>query len=429
MDARLEQFKWDDDPSPSYFSLYFIRFERYMRLRQILVEEAETDPDTNTIVIDTLLTIGGNDLTQRCMEIPNYENLTYGKLKSLLEKAYTCKNIKLNEFKFRKITPEPDEKLKDFVRRLKLAAQQANISDEKVILMQILCSTSSDKIRGKIMTEGTTLQILLDWQEAHDIVSNEMNKDEPAKINMLQTHHLANQHNKLNKSENVNKHNVVTAENDNNIALRTANLCFYCNLSYPHQNGICPAANERCTHCNKLGHRLICCFSRMQLILSRANQLKTGHISKFKQNNAPYQQHQQPKSTNEKQLHSSNNQKPQQQTAARVKHTTSKPTQMPASSNNKKSVQAVSTTESDSETNYECINSDCPCCMSRNMFQITTLCKSTKRKRPVIEVIINNTKVKMLLDTGADLNACNASTYDRMTIKPKLTNSAIRFRN
>ena len=103
MDARLEQFKWDDDPSPSYFSLYFIRFERYMRLRQILVEEAETDPDTNTIVIDTLLTIGGNDLTQRCMEIPNYENLTYGKLKSLLEKAYTCKNIKLNEFKFRKI--------------------------------------------------------------------------------------------------------------------------------------------------------------------------------------------------------------------------------------------------------------------------------------------------------------------------------------
>ena len=43
--------------------------------------------------------------------------------------------------------------------------------------------------------------------------------------------------------------------------------------------------------------------------------------------------------------------------------------------------------------------------------------------------IIKFEMVKMLLDTGAYLNACNASTYDRMTIKPKLTNSAIRFRN
>jgi len=362
MDARLEQFKWEDDTSPSYFSLYFIRFERYMRLRQILVEEAETD----------------------------------------------------------------------FVRRLKLAAQQANITDEKVILMQILCSTTSDKIRGKIMTEGTTLQLLLDWQESHDIVANEMNKDESSKINAITT----KQHSNINTrpkiiAENVNKPNIITADNENDIAMRTSNLCFYCNLSYPHRNGVCPAANERCTYCNKLGHRVICCFSRMQLILSRANQLKPGNITKFKQNNPPYQNEASISNNNRLQhtqhtnfqKHTPNNH------VQRVKHQQNKPTteatKLPAST--KKTIQAVAIEDSDCEQNYECTDNDCPCCASRNMFQITSQCKRLQRNRPHIEVTVNNTRISMLLDTGADLNVCSASTYERLVIRPRLTHSSTRF--
>lgn len=95
MERKLELFKWDEKTTPLYFSLYFTRFERLMRLSQIIVAETEHDVDLNTIVIDNLITIGGNDLLQRIMEIKDYETLSYLKSKSELEKSYTCQNIKV----------------------------------------------------------------------------------------------------------------------------------------------------------------------------------------------------------------------------------------------------------------------------------------------------------------------------------------------
>jgi hypothetical protein len=432
---RIEHFKWDDEQNSLYFPLYFTRFERLMRLQRIIVAEAETDPDINTIVIDSLITVGGNELCRRIMEVDDYETLTYGRLKAELEKAYMCNNVKLNEFKFRKVTPEPEEKLKDYVRRLKAAAHLAAITDEKTILMQILLTTNSEKIRSKIMGKSCTLQSLLDYQETHDIVTNDMTNEsiETAKINMISSkpHSQAQAHaafgkQQRNEYQNQNQKNVYTASNNNQVAVRITGLCFYCNLAYPHDNGICPAANERCEHCNKLGHRLICCFQRMQLILANQNQLKENRTNRYNNNafKAQIQTSNKPTNNNPHQAIANKQSKhhSHQPNQSQEKAKNNQPTTNSKPIHKAKSIKQIQETESEE---YACDDEDCPEC--NNGIQQIKQVTHKKRKRPIIEVKLNETRTNMLLDTGADLNAISSTTYNTLIIKPRLLHSLVRF--
>jgi hypothetical protein len=423
MEAKIEHFKWDEEPAANYFTLYFTRFERLMRLKGVMVADAESDCDINTIVVDTLMTVGGNELLQRIMEIDKFDSLTYAAVKAKLEREYMCKNIKLNEFKFHKMVPEPDEKLKDYVRRLKITAKTAGITEERIILMQILCTTTSTLVRNKIMHKDTTLQVLLDWQETNDIVVD-MSADEN-RINSIKSHATPSRvaHVK-NVSANYKPNNIIQDENSNKTTLKVTGLCFYCNETFPHQNQ-CPAKNERCDYCNKLGHRLICCFQRMQLILNHQNQIKEGRLSRFKQTQP--QQHQPTNNTNLS--HRNSNVAGNDNSHYHPKSTPKTPTHKHVSKPNDKPVSKVNqviSNQEDNDSEYECDNEDCPCCTIRQS-QITSTCQK-QRKRPVIEINLNGTNTKVLLDSGADIDTCSKSTYEKALRQPKLMPSSMRYK-
>ena len=147
---------------------------------------------------------------------------------------------------------------------------------------------------------------------------------------------------------------------------RTTQKCHQCGYAWPHQNKPCPARGQTCRKCGKTGHFAKVCKSR---------------------NNSAAQENRRQQTTQNKPNGPRQGQKPQIRQVQQ--DTTSQ--DMPESQ------------DSSSEDDF-----------------IFTCDNNTDLKMPHVKVKINNTTIKMVLDTGVSIDILDETTFNALQKKEKI---------
>lgn len=190
-----------------------------------------------------LMCFGGADVRKVAQNISTTEGCVldnpYRAAMEALDDYYSPRmTLRYERFKFRQIQFLPNEKLDQFVIRLRSQAVLCGFGEqmEPMIMDQIVYATNGDdKLRAKYLEADTSLDELLKIGRTYESVKSQ--------ILELREVHVASQPEEL---------NLVSKKKQQTPCKR----CFGDHLQTDRQ---CPARNSRCNLCRKLGHYARCC--------------------------------------------------------------------------------------------------------------------------------------------------------------------------
>ena len=158
---------------------------------------------------------------------------------------------------------------------MQIASKYCEFGDnkEKEIKAQIEVGTSNKKSRRySFHTPGLTLTQLLDYARTlyeterqakgieatnHDITSRRTETDQ-ADVHKIQINKQRSPNLRTNKMSQHSKRKPDTAKIPTK---HTPQRCFRCGYSWPHNNGKCPAEDQKCNNCSKYNHFASVCVT------------------------------------------------------------------------------------------------------------------------------------------------------------------------
>ena len=251
---NLEPFVFKDNETTMHdWNLYKIRFRAYCS--QIRLDPNSANAQHQQSARDHMQLCGGNFLLEKMTAMANYPNVTYTQFELHMDAYFSAGNVKYHESIFLECKPNDNERMVDYVSRLRPLARAANMNTDEQIMRCIRINTVDYKIREKLM-ENITLVQFIDWANTRDLNLALRAKDEntrqvnaaqaEAQVNRIATRGRAN-----GRGNYSNKRNFEKCARCN----RNAN-----NSAHQEANGICPfAQNQRCDACGGTGHFAVVC--------------------------------------------------------------------------------------------------------------------------------------------------------------------------
>ncbi|XP_055844353.1 uncharacterized protein K02A2.6-like [Episyrphus balteatus] len=285
--GRIPFFNLNDDPTNAgdRWKKWIARFENFLtasdinnveRQKALLLHYAGEDvfeifhnlPKLTTTTKERVDEKGARTRVEMdCFEIAKQKLSNYFSPKT---------NIEFEIFSFRQAKQIPNETVGQFYARLLKLSSNCEFSDrDKEIKSQIICTTTSHRLRDFAFQTKPTLQKLL--EEAKTI---EMSEEHAIKIEAQQQHtteqcnHVARakQHyntKRTNTNTNPNKKSAQTQKHSNNNP-----NCKNCGNNW-HSGGLqqCPARNILCNFCKKKGH-----FAKVCMKPKSSNNFKINNL-------------------------------------------------------------------------------------------------------------------------------------------------------
>lgn len=306
----------------------------------------------------------------------------YEKCKKILSNYFNGEaNPLFSVYQFRKLCQDQDETLQAFHTRLRTAASLCDFPDDRVeheIKTQIVMGCASQRLRRKIMEErDLTLDQILSKGRTFEQTEAETRAMETATEQQLNALRLSNQGSKKKKNRDPFKQKQGHHHNgkrDNRTGQDGQKICGLCGGDYPHQGGptSCPASGRTCAKCRKVGHFARMCRSRDQVAPQRRHP-----------GGQPQQKHQ------------------------------GKPPRRGGRAN---LVDEVPPEDSDTEYDYEPV------------FATGSVAALGSSKSPQTTVTVENTKIRMIIDTGANVNIIDRKTWNQLPETVSLDRVEIKIR-
>lgn len=166
-------------------------------------------------------------------------------------------------FKFRQLMFNPNEKIDQFVIRLKEQAAQCSFGDQvdDMITDQIVFATQhEDKLRAKYLEADSTLEDMLKIARTHESVKSQIQELRGKSIPLAEL-------NAVGELSNDSKEGR-----------------FICSRCIGKHMANDPAKTSRCSKCGKLGHYARCCKMSRSWIDGKRSNLKLAPKRKFNYN-------------------------------------------------------------------------------------------------------------------------------------------------
>ena len=243
--TTMDFFVYRPDTVHLDWPLFKQRLQTFMRIQRIgyviTMNNAGTDPltatETTSMALNYLLHSGGEKILEIYNATQNNENLNYVSFVAILDARFTAVNPQIADYHFRAAKQNLNETLADYAIRLKVLARAAAINADSMdsqVLSVIRTNTLDSETRMKCLDENTTLSNLLEWRKAHDL------KGQCASL--------------MERPQMAKAENIFSIKNDSD-----QRRCYACGGRYPHQNNFCPARGKECTSCYRMNHMAIVC--------------------------------------------------------------------------------------------------------------------------------------------------------------------------
>ncbi|XP_062700807.1 uncharacterized protein LOC134285002 [Aedes albopictus] len=227
----------DVGPTSSRWDLWKDQFRAYLALKNV------TDHDE---MYKALMCFGGPDVRKIAQNVPttvsNIMDNPYRIAMNALDNYYAPRmSLRYERFKFRQMMFNPNEKLDQFVIRLRSQAALCNFDDQldQMLMDQIVVATQNDdKLRAKYLEADVCLDDMLKIGRTHESVKSQVQEFRGKSIGIGD----------LNTMQSVEK----PADKSN----RT---CFRCLGNHLSKDPGCPARLSRCNKCKSKGHFARCC--------------------------------------------------------------------------------------------------------------------------------------------------------------------------
>ena len=294
---------------------------------------------------------------------------------SALTKHFDPKsNRQYNLYQFREMRQLCDETLDVYHTRLKKQAAVCKFAQEdEEIKSQIVVGTNNNKLRRiALEDDDMTLQRLLDKGRA---------------LELSNRHASAMEDQKSSEAADVNKMGVQRHHSGRPKSVP----CGLCGGNYPHRGGPtqCPAYGKKCAKCHRYNHFAACCRAGNYTRKSHEEHKQYKHSEKSKSSD---------------------------------KHK-SKPTKYKQKYRKSKVNQAACESDSDSDE-YESVEANAVRKVGGYLYATQSV-SNVKTTMPTAQVQIDNTSVTMLVDTGADVNIMDETTYRKFSSSLPLCPSSL----
>lgn len=247
----MEGFVLTQTTAVEDYEKYMFRFECFLTSNQISITH-----QTETLeAAQTLMAFGGDDLLNILIaNTPDWTALkamTYQEMRQILDRKFVNANYKFNLVRLydRKFSVG-DETFPDYITalvQLAKSARNADTTPQTIVLDKlILCQSTPEKMRKKLMKEAMTIEQLLEWYQKELIIDKTAAIFEPkSSLNRLQV-------------EYSNRNSTYTRPSSTSADTRPAHTqnsekCNYCGRQNCSKN-TCIARGQTCKFCKKLGH-------------------------------------------------------------------------------------------------------------------------------------------------------------------------------
>ena len=166
-------------------------------------------------------------------------------------------NYRLARFQLREITQAPSESIDSFVTRLKVQAQRCNFGNteqmEDHLVDQIIMGVAHDDIRRKLLNQNPsklTLDSVLEFSRTYEATSSQMHSFGKS-ISELRNKQYCS------RSRSRHRYSRGSGKTSNN----RQDLCKFCGSGNFHTRDKCPAREDSCNKCRKIGHWGKVCLS------------------------------------------------------------------------------------------------------------------------------------------------------------------------
>ena len=221
---------------------YFVRFEYYLLAQGITNEEMKKaafisycGEEAFQMVVTLLSPLGVDDTS-----------VTYDKMKEELTNHLKPKIVKHYErYKFYNIKQGSDT-ASAYLLKLKEQSNRCEFDSlrDDLLLTQYICGLANESLRNKLLVMNN---ISLDDAIQHSLVAEEVSRVKPA-LNEVKS--------ALNQ---FTQNAIVTAVTHNLVN------CQYCGRKHRYGKRFCPAVEQRCNNCNKIGHfKAVCKMSKKE---------------------------------------------------------------------------------------------------------------------------------------------------------------------
>ncbi|XP_062540195.1 uncharacterized protein LOC134208143 [Armigeres subalbatus] len=187
-------------------------------------------------MFNAVMCFGGSDVRKIARDVSVSESAIldnrYRKAMEILDNYYSPRMTQRYErFMFRQLVFNPNEKIDQFVIRLKEQAAQCSFGDqvEEMIMDQVVYATQNDdKLRAKYLEADTSLIKMLDIARTHESVKSQLQELRGKSIPIIDL-------NAVSESDKDAKHSRISSD------------------------ARCPAKAVQCGKCGELGYFARCC--------------------------------------------------------------------------------------------------------------------------------------------------------------------------
>lgn len=226
-----------DGSTSTRWELWKDQFVSYLILKGI---------DDHDDMFKALMCFGGSDVRKIARDVTVSESAIldnrYRLAMEVLDNYYSPKmSQRYERFRFRQLMFNPNEKIDQFMIRLKEQAAQCGFGDQvdDMIMDQIVFATQhEDKLRAKYLEADTTLEEMLKIARTHESVKSQIQELRGKSVPLADLNAVGE---------------VVSDSKQGRIA------CSRCMGNHLANDARCPAKASRCSKCGKLGHYARCC--------------------------------------------------------------------------------------------------------------------------------------------------------------------------
>jgi hypothetical protein len=282
----IDKFVWNDESASEDLQIYLFRFECFAAANELDINE----PSDSIEAAQLLMTYGGKHLLDTLItETADFDALklmNYKTMREILEKKYVNLNYRYNLVRLHnRKYKEGEETFVEYLAALKQLAKSAKnaapTTETLVLDKLILCNSTPDKLRNKMLEDTTiTLSGLVDFQKKKEIrAAVKATFESPTLLNMIEYRNNRNKnYAKQTRSASVSDQN--SAKTYVNTSKPKANECFNCGFSpfTPEHIPNCRFKDVECDHCGIKGHGIKYCKKKKR-------EDKTGSTKSLNSNN------------------------------------------------------------------------------------------------------------------------------------------------
>ena len=226
----------------------------------------------------TLLHLAGADVNDifDTLAKPDNTDTFEETVKKITDHLEPKQNTSFNRYKFRSAAQKEDESVRNYVIRLKKAAEMCRFnaySVEQAIIEQVIVSCKSEKLREKLLEEGAGKEITLDevvntagvFEETRQQMSEMTKPKEDNNLNVEDEYSIEEDLNftrlrmksprsTSSSASSASRPTTSRTSTFNRSAQRNQNQCSHCGYSAHRTMDQCPAKGKTCSKCQKKNH-------------------------------------------------------------------------------------------------------------------------------------------------------------------------------